>query len=167
MKKFIINFLLLVVFFVLQTTVFNRLTIVGVMPNILIILICVTGFMQGDKTACILGFFAGLLVDLFSFRIIGFHALLYCVLGFVTGQFHNTFYPEDFKLPLLVITGGDLGCSLLTYFFTYLFRSRFHFGFYFLNVTLPELAYTLFVGLLIYPLFLLLYRFVLSKRIQE
>ena len=167
MKKFIINFLLLIVFFILQTTIFSRLTIVGVMPNVLVILICITGFMQGDKAACILGFFAGILIDIFSFRILGFHALMYCLLGYIIGQFHNTFYPEDFKLPLLVITASDLSCSLLTYFFTFLFRSRFHFGFYFLNVILPELAYTLFVGLLIYPLFLLLYRFVLRERVQE
>ena len=167
MKKLIMNILLAVIFFVLQTTVFSRLSVVGVIPNLLVILIAVTGFMQGDKPALIMGFFCGLLLDLFTFRILGIQALILCLIGFVTGQFHNTFYPEDFKLPLLVITGSDLSFTLFMYFFTYLFRARFHFGWYFLNICLPELAYTLFIAILIYPVFLLHYRYFIRKRVKE
>ena len=111
------------VFFVLQTSVFGRLSVASVTPNLLIILVAVMGFMQGDRNALIIGFFCGLLVDLFTFNIIGIHALIYAIVGYVTGKFHNTFYPEDFKLPLLVVTGSDLGYSILMYFFTYLFRA--------------------------------------------
>ncbi|MBR6095048.1 MAG: rod shape-determining protein MreD [Lachnospiraceae bacterium] len=167
MKKLVMNILLIVIFFVLQTTVFSRLSIVGVVPSLMVVLIAVTGFMQGDKPALIMGFVCGLLLDLFTFRILGMQALILCLIGFVTGQFHNTFYPEDFKLPLLVITGSDLAYSLMMYFFAYLFRARFHFGYYFLNICLPELVYTLFVALLIYPGFLLLYRFVIKGRVKE
>ena len=49
MKKLIMNILLIVIFFVLQTTVFSRLAVVGVVPSLTVILIAVTGFMQGDK----------------------------------------------------------------------------------------------------------------------
>jgi len=164
MKKIIANIILVILFFLLQTAVFGRLSIISVVPNVIVILIAVTGFMQGPKPALIMGFCCGLLLDLFTFNILGLQALIFCVLGFVTGQFHNTFYPEDFKLPLLVITGSDIAYSLLFYFFTYLFRARFHFGFYFVNVCLPELAYTLLVAILVYPLFLLLYRFVFRDR---
>lgn len=167
MKKLILNIILVMVFFVLQTSVFGRLSVASVTPNLLIILVAVMGFMQGDRNALIIGFFCGLLVDLFTFNIIGIHALIYAIVGFVTGKFHNTFYPEDFKLPLLVVTGSDLGYSILMYFFTYLFRARFHFGYYFLNVCLPELAYTLLVAVLIYPLFLLMYRFILREKVRE
>ena len=167
MKKLILNIVLVILFFVLQTSVFGRLSVVGVIPNLLVILVSVMGFMQGDRHALIIGFFCGLLVDIFTFRIIGIHALIYAFMGYVTGKFHNTFYPEDFKLPLLVVTGSDLGFSLLMYFFTYLFRAKFHFGYYFLNVCLPELAYTLLVAVLIYPLFLLMYRFILREKVRE
>ena len=167
MKKLILNIILVIIFFVLQTSVFGRLSVVGVIPNLLIILVAVTGFMQGERNAILVGFFCGLLVDIFTFKIIGIHALIYAFTGFVTGKFHNTFYPEDFKLPLLVVTGSDLGSSILLYFFTYLFRARFHFGYYFLNVCLPELAYTLLVAVLIYPVFLLLYHFVIQEKVRE
>ncbi|MBR4580685.1 MAG: rod shape-determining protein MreD [Lachnospiraceae bacterium] len=167
MKKLFLNIILVMVFFVLQTSVFGRLSVASVTPNLLIILVAVMGFMQGDRNALIIGFFCGLLVDLFTFNIIGIHALIYAIVGYVTGKFHNTFYPEDFKLPLLVVTGSDLGYSILMYFFTYLFRARFHFGYYFLNVCLPELAYTLLVAVLIYPLFLLMYRFILREKVRE
>ena len=167
MKKIILNIVLVILFFVLQTSVFGRLSVVGVIPNLLVILVSVMGFMQGDRNALLIGFFCGLLVDIFTFRIIGIHALIYAFMGYVTGKFHNTFYPEDFKLPLLVVTGSDLGYSLLMYFFTYLFRAKFHFGYYFLNVCLPELAYTLLVAVLIYPLFLLMYRFILREKVRD
>lgn len=167
MKKLVMNILLIIIFFVLQTAVFSKLSIVGVFPNLLVVLVAVTGFMQGEKPALIMGFVCGLLLDLFTFRILGIQALILLLIGFVTGQFHNTFYPEDFKLPLLVITGSDLSFSLLMYFVTYLFRARFAFGFYFLNICLPELVYTLFVAILIYPLFLMQYKFFLRERKKE
>ena len=167
MKKLIMNVLLIPIFFVLQTAVFGRLSVVGVVPNLLIILVAVTGFMQGDKAALLVGFFVGLIADIFTFRILGLHALIFSLIGFVTGQFHNTFYPEDLKLPLLVVTGSDLGYSLLMYFFTYLFRAKFNFGYYFLNISLPELAYTLFVALFIYPLFLLMYKFIIREKVTD
>lgn len=167
MKKIVMNILLVPIFFVLQTAVFGRLSVGGIVPNVLVILVAVMGFMQGDKPALLIGFFCGLLVDIFTFRILGLNALIYSLIGFATGKFHNTFYPEDFKLPLLVVTGSDIGYSLLMYLITYLFRARFHFGYYFLNIALPELAYTLLVALVIYPLFLLLYRFVIKERVKD
>ena len=76
MKKLILNIVLVILFFVLQTSVFGRLSVVGVIPNLLVILVSVMGFMQGDRNALLIGFFCGLLVDIFTFRIIGIHALI-------------------------------------------------------------------------------------------
>ena len=167
MKKFLVNIILILVFFVLQTSVFGRLSVALVTPNLIVILVAVCGFMQGDKTAIVVGFFCGLLLDIFTFKIWGFQALMYGLLGLAAGQFHNKFFPEDFKLPLLAITFSDLLCSVTMYFFTYLFRARFHFGFYFLNICLPELAYTLIVTFIIYPMFLFLYKFVFMDKARE
>ena len=165
MKKVITTIILIIISFVLQCTVFEALAIKGVVPNILIILTACSGFMQGERYGVFTGFFCGLLLDVFFFEIVGFYALLYMYIGYMNGLFHNIFYPDDIKLPLIMITASDLLYSLVVYILMFLLRSRFDFGYYLLNIILPELAYTLFIAVLLYPLLLLLLR--LFKRLER
>jgi len=156
MKKIIMNIILVFLFFLLQCSLFQMFSVKGIVPNVLVILVAACGFMQGERSGIFVGFFCGLLMDIFFFDIIGFYALLYMYIGFMNGLFRNIFYPDDIKLPLVMITMSDITYSLVVYLFTYLLRSRFHFGFYFLHVLLPELAYTLLISVLLYPLLLLM-----------
>lgn len=155
MKRFAINTILILVCFLLQSTVFKAFNVNGIIPNVLVILTASCGFMQGERTGMFVGFVCGLLIDLFSFDVIGLSALLFMFLGYLNGKFHNTFYLEDIKLPLILLTCSDLFYSLFTYVCHFLLRSRFDFGFYFLNIILPELAYTVLISILIYPIILL------------
>lgn len=164
MKRIITNILLIFICFLLQSTFSGMFRISNIMPNILLLLTAACGFMQGDRTGVFVGFICGFLLDIFSFEIVGFYALLYMFIGYLNGQFHNTFYPEDIKLPLLLFSFSDLFYSLINYVFLFLLRSRFHFGFYFLNICLPELAYTIFVAILFYPALLLLEHFLFRVR---
>ena len=136
MKKVITAVLLILISFVLQCTVFRALAVQGIVPNILIILTACSGFMQGDRYGVFVGFFCGLLMDLFFFEIIGFYSLLYMYIGYMNGLFHNIFYPDDIKLPLIMITLSDLLYSMVVYVLLFLLRSRFDFGYYLLNIIL-------------------------------
>lgn len=156
MKKVITTIILIIISFVLQCTVFEALAIKGVVPNILIIMTACSGFMQGERYGVFTGFFCGLLLDVFFFEIVGFYALLYMYIGYMNGLFHNIFYPDDIKLPLIMITASDLLYSLVVYILMFLLRSRFDFGYYFLNIILPELVYTVFIAVIMYPLLLLI-----------
>ncbi len=156
MKKVITTVILIFISFILQSTVFRAIAIQGIVPNLLIILTACTGFMQGERYGVFAGFFCGLLMDIFFFDIIGFYALLYMYIGYMNGLFHNIFYPDDIKLPLIMITVSDLLYSLVVYMLLFLLRSRFDFGYYFLNIILPELVYTIFVAVIFYPLLLLI-----------
>lgn len=156
MKKVITTIILIIISFILQCTVFEALAIKGIVPNILIILTACSGFMQGERYGVFTGFFCGLLLDIFFFEIIGFYALLYMYIGYMNGLFHNIFYPDDIKLPLIMVTVSDLLYSLVVYILMFLLRSRFDFGYYLLNIILPELVYTIFVAVIMYPLLLLI-----------
>ncbi len=156
MKKVITTVFLIFIGFILQCTVFRALAIQGIVPNILIILTACSGFMHGERYGVFTGFFCGLLLDLFFFEIIGFYALLYMYIGYMNGLFHNIFYPDDIKLPLIMITVSDLLYSIVVYGLMFMLRSRFDFGYYLLNIILPELVYTVFVAVVIYPLLLLI-----------
>lgn len=156
MKKILTTVLLIFISFILQCTVFRALSIEGIVPNILIILTACSGFMQGERFGVFTGFFCGLLLDIFFFEILGFYALIYMYIGYMNGLFHNIFYPDDVKLPLIMVTVSDLVYSFVVYILMFLLRGRFDFGYYFMNIILPELLYTILVAVLVYPILLLL-----------
>ena len=167
MKRFFIDLALILVFFVLQTTVFPMLKISSIIPNILIILVSCSGFMQGDREGMFVGFACGFLLDICSFDIFGFYTILYMLIGYLNGLLHNFFYLKDLKIPAIMIISSDLVCCLFTYFFLFLLRSKFEFGFYFLNIILPEVVYTLLVAVIIYPLLWVIEAYVFKKKNAE
>ena len=106
------------------------------------------------KEGMFIGFFSGLLIDLFFGDVLGFYALLYMYVGYVNGFFRAIFFQDDIKLPMLLISASDLACNLCIYFFRFLFRKQFDIGYYFLHLMIPELVYTLLVTILLYWLIL-------------
>lgn len=101
-----------------------------------------------------MGFICGLLFDIFSFNVIGFNALLLMIIGYLNGYFVNTFYSEDVKLPLLLISLSDLLYSFVYYVFLFLLNNKLEFGNYFFTIIMPEFFYTILISILFYPLFL-------------
>lgn len=138
--------------FLLQTTLFRSLAFAGIGPNLLIVLTSAFGFMRGEKEGLLIGFFSGLLCDIFFADILGFYALVYMYIGFLNGKFCKIFYPEDIKLPLALITVSDLSCGMICYVLLFLLRGRLNFLFYLRTVILPEAVYTIVVTCLLYPL---------------
>ncbi len=158
MKKNIILFFVILLGFVLQTTLFQALNLGGISPNILIIITASYGFMFDKKYGMVVGFICGLLMDIFYGDVLGFYALIYLYIGAANGAFHSIFYQEDIKLPLLLILASDFVYSFTCYVLLYLLRRRFHFIFYLRNIILPEMVYTIFVTVFLYPFILLLNR---------
>ena len=68
---------MIIVAYLLQTTLFKAISIAGIVPNILIILTSAFGFMRGKNEGMLIGFISGLLVDIFFGSILGFYALVY------------------------------------------------------------------------------------------
>lgn len=157
MRRYFTVILLVFCSFLLQCTVFKRLNLGGISPNLLVIVTASIGFMRNEKSGLLVGFFSGLLVDVFFGDIIGFYALLYMYIGYINGKFSRIFYPQDIKLPIALITLSDISFGLLCYVFLYLLQGKFDFPYYMMHIILPEAVYTIVVSLLFYPLFLHIY----------
>lgn len=80
------------------------------------------------------------------------------VVGYVNGTFQRMFYPEDIKLPLILILVSDIGYNFVCYVLLFLLRSRLDIGYYFIHVILPEAVYTIVIAFAVYPLLLLLHK---------
>ena len=55
---------------------FKALTFANISPNLLIIAVSSFGFMRGRKEGMWVGFFCGLLIDIFFGNLIGIYALI-------------------------------------------------------------------------------------------
>lgn len=106
----------------------------------------------------IIGFFCGILSDIFFGEAIGLYALILMYIGYMNGKFSRVFYPEDIKLPAALIVASDFCYGFICYVLLFLLRGRLSFGYYFMNVILPEIVYTAVVTIILYPLILLLNR---------
>lgn len=154
MRRKVVVTVIIMICFLLQTTVFQALSFASISPNLLIVAVSSFGFMRGKKEGMFIGFFSGLLIDRFFGDVLGFYALLYMYVGYVNGFFRAIFFQDDIKLPMLLISASDLACNLCIYFFRFLFRKQFDIGYYFLHLMIPELVYTLLVTILLYWLIL-------------
>ncbi len=153
LRKFVVA-LFVIVSFILQCSVFKQLAFAGIIPNLMIVLTASFGFMRGEKEGLVIGFFCGLLSDVFFGSFLGFYALVLMYIGYLNGKFSRIFYPEDIKLPLALIITSDLSYGVLCYVLLFMLRGRFQFTYYFIHVILPEVFYTIVVTLFLYPLIL-------------
>ena len=158
MKRNIILFLVMLCGFVLQTTLFQTLSFGGISPNILIIITVSYAFMYGGKCGMVVGFLSGLLMDIFYGNVLGFYALVYLYIGAANGVFHSIFYQDDIKLPLVLILVSDFVYTFICYVLLYLLRRRFDILYYLKYIMIPEVVYTIFVTVFIYPMILFLNR---------
>ena len=158
MLKIIVSAFFTIVCFLLQCTVFRSLSFSGIIPNLSIIVTASYGFMRGRKSGLFVGFFSGLLMDIFFGDILGFYALVYMYIGYLNGIFRKLFYPEDIKLPIALIVGSDFIYNVCIYILTFFLKGRFHISFYFMNIIIPEMVYTIIVTCILYPLLLFIER---------
>lgn len=155
LRKFVVSILIFLCF-ILQSTVFPNLAFAGIIPNLMIILTSAFGFMRGENEGLVIGFFCGLLTDIFYGDILGFYALILMYVGYLNGKFNRIFYPEDIKLPIGLIVVSDLSYGLICYILMFLLKGKFHFLFYLKNIILPEVVYTIVVTCILYPVVLFL-----------
>ena len=154
MKRKVTVAIIIIVCYLLQSTLFQELSFAGISPNLLIVVTSAFGFMRGQKAGTWIGLCCGLCMDIFSGSTLGFYALLYMYVGFLNGYFRKLFYPEDIKLPMLLIGGSDFIYNVAVYFFRFLFRNKYQFGYYLMNIILPEFVYTMLVTIVLYMILL-------------
>ena len=140
MRRKIVLFIIIAICFLLQTTVFRALTFANIGPNLLIIVVSSFGLMRGKKEGLWVGFFCGLLIDIFFGFYLGGYALLYMYIGYINGLFKKRF----------LIGSSDIVNNLIIYIVMFFMRSRFSFWYYFTSIILPEFVYTMVITIFLY-----------------
>ena len=158
--KAIASGLLLIICFVLQSTLFAQFNIGGIVPNLILILTASIGFRVGRKNGLIVGFVAGLLSDIFFGNVLGLYAFIYMYLGFINGSFKKVLLQGDYKLPMLLIALSDIIYGHAMYILKFFIRGDFHYWYYIRSIMLPELIYTTVMALALFPLINLIFNLI-------
>lgn len=154
MKRPLVTAVIIIISFLLESTVFQALSFASVSPNLLIIVTSAFGFMRGKREGMFVGFFSGLVYDIFFGEWVGLYALIYMLLGYINGFFKQIFYPEDIKLPLILIGISDFIYGNVICILMFIMRSEFHYSYYLMNIIIPELIYTVLITLILYQIIL-------------
>ena len=148
--RYIVYVALILINFILQTTVFSYIEIIGIKPNTIIILVVSFSFMRGEIEGGLIGFFSGLLIDSFFGQFLGLNAFIYLIIGFLCGKIFNEFYKDSI---------------IISFFLTFIFTMIYGFFFFFFNgflrgypnilpflksIIIPEALYTSIISVFIY-----------------
>ena len=152
MKRYISMFILFYICFLLQTTVFAYFKISNVMPNLILLITSISGFMYGRRMGMFIGILSGLLIDLLYGEVIGISILIYTVIGYLNGSANKLYLKDDYVIPFVAMAISDLLYGILFYLCHFLLRGRLHILFYFRSLMIPEMIYTFLIGILLYLL---------------
>ena len=127
MKSKIVLFFTIIVCFLLQSTLLQKIAIGSITPNLLLILCVSMGLMRGRKSGLWTGFFSG-----YTFRI---------------------YYDDDIKVPMALTAIMDLIYNLAVYGLQFFLRGRLGIFKYLYRIIIPEIFYTVFLALIVYKIF--------------
>jgi len=157
-KKWGSSILVVLLLFLLQTTVMPYFSVGKAIPNLLVMITGIYAILRGERDGIYTGFACGVLLDSFYMNVVGIHALIYLYIGYVCGLAHSRYEEQDVRMPLAVIVLGDLAALMLEYLLFYVLRGNFCFRFYLRKIVLPEVLYTLAFAVIVFPLLVILER---------
>ena len=133
----------LIINFILQTTVLQLIEIRGVIPDTMLIIIVSYSLLRGQNAGAAVGFFAGLLYDIFFGSALGFYALLGMLTGYLCGIAHRNFYRENYVLPVTL-------SAIAIYVTGFLLKGNYNVFYFLFSVIIPQAVYTGIAAIVVY-----------------
>lgn len=146
----------------LQATYIQHIRIRGVVPNIAIIIIVSFALIRGSLEGAIVGFFAGLLQDMYYGTTMGFYSLLGMYIGYICGKPNQKFYRENYLLPFGLVVASTFMYEIIIYVTSFLIRGKTDFTYFLNHMILPCVVYTGVVSLFIYRII-----YVINEKLEQ
>lgn len=144
--------LLIILNFVLQTTIFQHLRIFGIVPNTtLIILVCIA-VLKGKKVGSFIGLITGFVQDILFFNVIGINALIYFIIGYLIGSINDKIYKDSSFMPFVLTAVSTVFYHLVYSFFMYFLTVNYSYLYLIRKIIFVELIYNSLLSIFIYKL---------------
>ena len=141
--KILLKGAIIVVAIVIQLTLINSITILGLKPDLIMVIVVVFSLLKGTREGSVSGFASGLLQDIFSAGLLGINALVKTVIGFACGALKEKIFLEHilFLIPVITFIASFLQ-SILIFFLLRAFGIEYSLAWSFKQVALPEALYS-------------------------
>ena len=107
-KRRISTIIIILLAFLLQTTVFHKLALANVVPNLLLILTVCYSYMRGRTSGEVIGLVCGLMLDMMYGSVIGLYAFIFMTIGFLCGYCQKIYFTDNYILPCVLVGLSDL-----------------------------------------------------------
>lgn len=151
--NFITLGIIVVINFIVQSTILPYISIFGVVPNTTILIIISIAFLRGEYYGGFTGLVMGLLQDIIYSTIIGINGFIYFFLGFFLGKLESKISRDNLVLPLLFSILGTIYYHLMRYVFMFFLSTPIAFASIFSRELLVEIIYNMVFMIPIFKLF--------------
>lgn len=153
-KRTLLNIVLILSAFILQTAFLPMIPNVSTIPNLLLILTVSFGFIYGSTQGILSGLLAGLLLDMFYPVPSGFFILIFIYVGFINGLFTNYYYDDYLTLPIVLCIVSELIYNAALLALRYFTVGSVDVVYSLVHIFLPEVVFSLLFTLFVYKIFL-------------
>lgn len=163
-KRRISTIIVIILAFLLWTTMFQSLKLANVAPNMMLIVVVCYSYMRGRTSGILIGFLCGILSDMMYGTVIGLYAFGLMTIGFLCGYCQKVYFTDNYILPCVLVGISDLAYGLFYYVTEFLIRGRLNFWFYLSSVILPEVIYTMIAAVILFRPLSALEKYLIEKR---
>ncbi len=114
LKAIVASFVIMAACVTLQSTILGKIAILGVRPDLALIVLVFVALRRGSLTAQVSGFAAGVVEDLVSASPVGFHMLLRTLIGFLYGIFSGNVFVDPVLMPIVLTIAATIIKGLIS-----------------------------------------------------
>ncbi len=149
MRIFVLGILILLNF-ILESTIFQYIKVLGVKPDFTIMLITSYAIMRGSIYGGFVGLLSGFLNDLFYSISFGVNSLSYMLTGYIIGQFQKNIFKDSFLPPIIFNIIGVFIFQHLFYFISYMSKINISYLYALFNIMIPQSIFNGIIGIFVY-----------------
>lgn len=146
--------LIVIITYILQTTIIPCLNIRGVFPNLFLIVTCSISFLFGSTVGGTVGFSLGILQDFYQGRAIGIYAFLCMYIGILLGSFNKRFFKDNYIVAISFIAISTIFYESVVFVFSAIaYNQSFVFSMFIWKILLITFI-NVIASIVIYPILL-------------
>jgi rod shape-determining protein MreD len=141
--KILLKGAIIVAALLIQLTLINSIAILGLKPDLIMVVVVVFSLLKGAKEGTVSGFASGLLQDIFSAGLLGINALAKTVIGFTCGIVKEKIFYEHilFIIPVITFIASFMQ-SIIMLLLLRAFGTEYNLAWSLKQVALPEALYS-------------------------
>ncbi len=137
---------------IFQSTIAPYLTIKGVQPDFILIVVIFCAFIYGSSIGGIMGFGGGLFQDIILSQTFGINAIIKIILGYLAGFFQRKIFMEQQYLSILAIFLPTILSQILYTIINFMVGIKLPFWSVFWRLLIPMAFYNSLISIFLFPI---------------